>query len=669
MSFALAQIDTSQWYELPTVTLSVPRLEGNLLEKPMAITSLQSSVIFQGQQQLSVNEYLNEVPGLFALNPSNFAQDLRVSIRGFGARAAFGIRGVKILVDGIPETTPDGQGQTDNLDLGIIDRLEIVRGPTSGLYGNAAGGVISISTQEKVDQPFLELGTTFGSYKLQQYQLKTGFKTAKSDYLFHLNDAQTEGYRAQSGMKNTTFNGQILHQFAQKSTLKVLVNYTDSPLGDDAGGINAANVLENRRQARDLNVSYHAGEAIEQLKVAAILKHHRINTNAFFSSRNFSGLLPFENGGWVDFQRSYWGHSFQYNLGDQGPREAGDFSHRLQLGYSLAQQDDDRQRFSNLLGKKGEMSFDQVESFANLGLFLLEDLQLPNGWSALLSLRYDWNKLKAADAFLIDGDDAGEVQMSAFNPSIGINYLIAKNTHLYSQFSTSFETPALSELSNNPNGQGGFNAELLPQKAKNAELGLKGMIKGRWQYELVYFHINTKDEIVSYEIGAFPGRDFYRNAGETSRDGIETSLLYAFAKHWQLNLTYTYSDFTYKTYVNGGDDFSGNELPGLPKHFGSASLRYIAPGGFFLKLQSRYVGDLYVNDANSVTDKGYTLLHLNLGYNLSLAKWKIMPFVGINNILDTIYNDNIRINAFGGRFYEPAATRNVFGGIRVRRIL
>jgi len=665
----MGQVDTSKLYELPTVTLQVPRLEGRLLGRPMAVTSLQSSAIFQAQQQLSINEYLNEVPGLFALNPSNFAQDLRVSIRGFGARAAFGIRGVKILVDGIPETTPDGQGQTDNLDLGIVDRLEILRGPSSGLYGNAAGGVISISSQSKVEQPFLELGTTLGSFNLQQYQVKTGFKTAKSDYIFHVSDTQTDGYRENSGMKSTTWNGQMLHQFAGESSLKLILNYTDSPQADDPGGINAAAVTENRRQARDANLSFQAGEAIEQFKVAAILKHKQLSTNVFFSKRGFYGLLPFENGGIVDLKRNYWGHSLQYTLGKLDSSDDSKVSHRFQIGYSIAQQSDDRARFNNLEGKQGDLTFEQTESFSNLGLYLLEELQLTRGWSALISLRYDRNQLEAKDRFLNNGNDSGDIQFSSFNPSIGINYELAQNTHVYGQFSTSFETPALSELSNDPDGEGGFNTELLPQSAENIEFGLKGVVQGKWQYELTYFHIRTKDEIVSFEIPFFPGRDFFRNAGETTRDGIETSLLYAFAKRWRMNLTYTYSDFSYLTYINGGNDFSGNELPGLPKHFGSASLRYIAPGGFFARIQTRFVGELFANDANTASDPGYTLVNLNLGYNVAVGKWKFMPFVGLNNALDATYNDNIRINAFGGRYFEPAAGTTVFGGLRIRRLL
>ena len=669
-SLALGQVDTSTLYELPTVTLRVPRLSGDLLGQPMAITSIERSAIFATQQQLSINEYLNEVPGLFAMNAGNFAQDLRISIRGFGARAAFGIRGVKILVDGVPETTPDGQGQTDNLDLGIVDRIEILRGPSSGLFGNASGGVLSIATEDRVATPFFEAGATFGDFKMQQYQVKAGLKSGRTHYIIHGTDTETDGYRQNSGMKSTTVNAQALHEFAENSTFKVLVNYTDSPQADDPGGIDKSAVVLDRRQARDRNVSFQAGEAIDQFKIAAILKHNKMNTNVFYSNRNFYGLLPFESGGIIDLKRDYWGHSFQYNLVDFDPAKKDEFGHKLQFGYSLAQQTDQRERFLNLMGTQGSTTFDQLESFSNFGVFLLEELQLTNGWSAMVSLRYDWNKLEAEDKFLSNGDDSGEIRLSTFNPSLGINYLLGPGTHFYTQFSTSFETPTLNELSNNPSGQGGFNDELSAQKARNLEVGLKGILNGKLQYDLAYFFIRTQDEIVSFELQDFPGRDFFRNAGETVRNGLESQIKYAFAKNWRLNLAYTYSDFYYDSYINGGDDFSGTQLPGIPRHFGSASLRYIDPDGFFARLQSRMVGLTYLADGNGIDrEPQYTLLNLNLGYKLKFGSWSLVPFFGINNLTDEEYSDNIRINAFGGRFFEPAPGRNVYGGLRIRNVL
>ncbi len=666
---SIAQVDTSKLYELPTVTLRVPRLSGGLLGQPMAITSIERSAIFAAQQQLSINEYLNEVPGLFALNPGNFAQDLRISIRGFGSRAAFGIRGVKILVDGVPETTPDGQGQTDNLDLGIIDRIEILRGPSSGLFGNASGGVLSIATEDRVAAPFFEAGATFGDFNMQQFQVKAGFKSGRTHYIIHGTDSETDGYRQNSGMKSTTVNAQAMHEFAKHSTFKVLVNYTDSPQADDPGGINADAVIADRRQARDRNVSFQAGEAIDQFKIAAILKHNKINTNVFYSNRNFYGLLPFENGGIIDLKRDYWGHSFQYHLTDFDPDKKDEFGHKLQVGYSIAQQDDQRERFLNQMGTQGATTFNQLESFSNLGIYLLEELQLTNGWSAMVSLRYDWNKLKAEDSFLSNGDDSGEINLSAFNPSLGINYLVSPGTHFYTQFSTSFETPTLNELSNNPNGQGGFNADLTAQKARNFEVGLKGILNGKLQYDLAYFFIRTQDEIVSFELEDFPGRDFFRNAGETVRNGLESQFKYAFAKNWRFNVAYTYSDFYYDTYVTGGDDLSGTQLPGVPRHFGSASLRYIDADGFFARLQARMVGVTYVADGNALdSEPQYTVLNLNLGYKVKVGDWSIVPFFGINNITDEEYSDNLRINAFGRRFFEPAPGRNVFGGLRIRTV-
>ena len=194
-------------------------------------------------------------------------------------------------------------------------------------------------------------------------------------------------------------------------------------------------------------------------------------------------------------------------------------------------------------------------------------------------------------------------------------------------------------------------------------------MNGKLQYDLAYFFIRTQDEIVSFELEDFPGRDFFRNAGETVRNGLESQFKYAFAKNWRFNVAYTYSDFYYDTYVTGGDDLSGTQLPGVPRHFGSASLRYIDADGFFARLQARMVGVTYVADGNALdSEPQYTVLNLNLGYKVKVGDWSIVPFFGINNITDEEYSDNLRINAFGRRFFEPAPGRNVFGGLRIRTV-
>ncbi len=660
-NLAFAQIDTSKTYSLDSVYVKVGRLENPLLTEPKSITSIQISKVQNARQQVSVNEYLMEVPGLFALNPNNFAQDLRVSIRGFGARSAFGIRGVKILVDGIPETTPDGQGQTDNLDLGLIENIEILRGPSSGLYGNASGGVISISTQSEVTKNFLEAGLTFGSFGLQRYQLKGGIKSGATTLVLNGSYNQLDGFRQNSGVQHATISANLNHQFSKKTKLKFIFNYTDSPKAEDPGGVNLASVESNRKAARDRNILFQSGEKISQLKLATVLESGNFQTKFFYINRDFYGKLPFGFGGIVDLNRNFFGHGSTYNFKNYNNQ----FSNNLIVGYDLQFQQDDRQQFRNEEGTQGDLTFHQKENFTNLGLFLTDNLKIKK-WNLNGSLRYDLNRLSANDLELGNGDDSGEINFNALNGGVGVSYNLNQKFNPFTRFSTSFETPTLSELSANPIGVEGFNENLKPQQAVNFEIGVKGLINSRLQYEVAAFQIQTTNEILSFELEQLPDRDFFRNAGKTLRNGFEAAVKYSPKKSWQFAGNYSFSDFRFKDYATGGTVFDDQKLPGIPIHSGAISIRYISQKGAFFKLTGLQVGKLFANDTNTVEVENYTLLNFNLGYELEMKKMKWIPFFGVNNLLNSKYNDNIRINAFGSRFYEPAAGINVFGGVRVR---
>jgi len=251
-----SQTDTLLTDSIDELLISATRIPVKSLSNPSSITVVNADETFGIKQQLSLQEYTRSVPGLFTLNANNLAQDLRISIRGFGSRAAFGIRGIKLIVDGVPETTPDGQGQLDNLDLGIIESLEVIRGPASSLYGNASGGVISINTIDKIDESYTQAGINFGSYGMQQYQLSKAFATQKTTALLHGSYMKSNGYRVQSGFQNLNLNAKLRHELSEKSSLKFGFSFSDSPQADDPGGINLASVEADRQQARDRNVSF-----------------------------------------------------------------------------------------------------------------------------------------------------------------------------------------------------------------------------------------------------------------------------------------------------------------------------------------------------------------------------------------------------------------------------
>ena len=339
----------------------------------------------------------------------------------------------------------------------------------------------------------------------------------------------------------------------------------------------------------------------------------------------------------------------------------------IQIGFDLAQQIDDRKRFNNLNGNQGEKALDQKEQFGTIGFYALNHLKV-NKFLLRFGIRYDINKIEAKDALLENGNQSGEINLNALNPSLGLSYTINKNQSVYANYSTSFETPVLSELSAVESDEGGFNMSLEPQKAQNFEVGYK-VKKKTVSAELVLFYITTKDDITSYEIDMFPGRTFYRNAGKTKRKGLEFSGSITINQNLLMNATYSFSDFKYDAYTTTNGNFDDNQLPGIPKHMAALSWFYKNSNGLKIRLSNQYIGDFYAEDSNMTNIKGYIKTDLNIGYDNLLGRLKLSPFIGINNLFNTEYNDNIRINAFGNRFYEPAPKINVFGGLRLQQNL
>lgn len=646
---------------IDTVTITSSRIKSNAQRLPAAVSVIDARPEDATRQQLSLQEYVQNAPGVFTQNATNFAQDLRISIRGFGARSSFGIRGIKLIVDGIPETTPDGQGQLDNLNLGIIDRIEIIKGPSSSLYGNASGGVIDIKTLSYAsqDDQVRSVKASAGAFGFQNYQATAAVGDSLASYILHANYARSDGYRDQSGFEqiNTNFKGRF--RLADSLHLTAILNYADSPQADDPGGLTLEEVQADRRQARDRNVLFNTGETVAQFKVGLSLewlasKHTTFNAYGFYNNRVFDGLLPFEFGGIVDLDRNYIGQgsSITYKKG----------KNTLRAGYDFAYQNDRRNRFRNLEGAQGEQTLGQREKFTNLGIYITDHLEIDK-WLITAGARFDYNKLAADDAFLDNGDDSGSVTLNAFNPSVGVSYAFAKAFITYTNISTSFETPALSELSANPDGTETFNENLKAQKAINYEVGFKGLLYQRVRYQLAAFLINTQDDLVPFELPQFPDRDFFRNAGSTSRKGVEVEAAYAFTKDLQVTASYTFSDFEYKEFEVGDQNFAGNVLPGIARHITNVGLQYTHKSGLSTSLLANFVGSQFAQNSNETEVEGYELVNFRASYQTLFREVKIRPYLGVNNVLDQAYTDNVRINAFGGRFFEPAPGLTAFGGL------
>ena len=637
---ALATITLSE------VALQAPKTETPRNQLPFSL-SVQSVDEFQKiYQQLSLQEYLVAVPGLFTQNANNYAQDLRISLRGFGARAAFGIRGIKLIVDGIPETTPDGQGQLDNLPLGLLSSVEVLRGPSASLYGNASGGVLYLNTLDQLENETIQLQSRLGAYGFQSYQLNTSLKGEKTVALLHINRTKTDGFRQNSGFEQTLFNTKIKHRLSSKSTLQLQLNYTDSPRAEDAGGITLEDTEADWSQARQRNVAYDTYESVNQFKSGLRWQQDwgdqwNLDTYGFYTFRDFYGKLPFENGGIIDLTRNYYGFGSRLNYIQD--------KHRWQIGIETAQQADQRDRYLNLNGAQGSLSFSQLESFGSFGIYILDEVR----WKKVLlrtSLRYDDLRLGA--------DSVSEDQTyQVLNPSVGLSYEVATQQRLFANFSSSFETPALSELSANPSGAEGLNLELEPARALNYELGWKGLW-AKTRMEANVFFIESTNEILPYELEAFPGRSFYRNAGATQRWGVEVFGSYQW-EQWELQASMTQAQYRFTE----NNTSEGNTLPGIPNSQFFLQLGYTSLQNWQFQLTGEHIGSLYADTANAVQIEAFQKVRLQGGKTIALGNLELNLFAGINNLFDVRYFDNIRLNAFGGRYYEPAPGRNAFFGL------
>ena len=645
-----------------TITLDEVAIKALKLETPRSLLPYSVSVInLEGvqamHQQLSLQEYLGAVPGLFSLNATNYAQDLRISIRGFGARAAFGIRGIKLIVDGIPETTPDGQGQLDNLPLGLLKNIEVLRGPSASLYGNASGGVLYLNTLDSLQGESVRFRSTLGAFGFQSYQLSAALSSKKTTGLLYLNKTSSKGYRSFSALEQVVFNAKVKHQINPKASIQAQINFTHSPKAQDAGGLTLEKALENPSQARQRNIDYDTFEKIDHLKMGVRWLQNwsselNLDTYAFFSIRDFYGKLPFENGGIVDLYRNYFGGGSRLTYS----KTTKNISHQWQLGMEAALQSDQRDRFLNQKGVQGMSVFSQEENFNSFGLYILDELKTSQ-WLLRSSLRFDHQTLGA--------DTIIESQTyNVLNPSLGFSYLLSDNRTLFFNVSTSYQTPALSELSANPSGAEGFNLTLEPSRAINYELGWK-RLAAKSRIEANLFFIKSSNEILPYELADFAGRSFYRNTGATERYGLEVAANYNLGDAWQLQASFTQASYLFKGLGDSTPSLKGKNLPGIPSTQVFLQLGYSTPSAWMFQLTGEHIGRLFANNQNTVAVNAYQKVRFQTSKGIDLSWGELSFFGGVNNLFDATYFDNIRLNAFGSRHYEPAPGRNLFGGLSI----
>ncbi|MEM1439862.1 MAG: TonB-dependent receptor [Pseudomonadota bacterium] len=647
------------------IVVEAARSDTPLARLPFAADVVEQDWIQDGRPLLGLDESLQRVPGLLMQNRYNYAQDLRISMRGFGARAAFGIRGIRIVVDGIPETLADGQGGIDGVDLGSARRVEVLRGGASAIYGNAGGGVILIESERGAEVPELTFGLATGSDGYERAAAKLRGTAGALDYLVSASVLDYEGYRDHAEAENRQLNVRLGYDAGANGDWVFSLHHTDQPTAQDPGGINRAQAEADPSSARDANVNQNAGEALEQTRFG--VRHTRavgadgeLTVRAYSLTREFDGLLPFTGGGAIDLDRNYAGGGARYT------HTVG--AGKIHAGFDYDRQDDDRARFDNLAGVRGPLTLDQNEQVTALGFYVQGEFELSDDWLLTLGLRRDDVEFDVTDRFLSNGNESGNRTFDAVSPVAGITWLASDAVTLYANTSRSFESPTTTELAN-PSAVGGFNPDLEPQFARHYELGARVTPAEGQQLTAALFRIDLEDELIPFELAAFPGRDFFANAGESERTGLELAWQGRFAAGWQANAAYTWSDFEFADFTNdSGDVFDGNTVPGTAEHVLFAGIEYRADAGWFAAAEATHTSAITLNNANTEEADAYTLVTLRAGTAWQRGGWRFAPYASVTNLLDEDYTANARINAFGGRFFEPGPGRSFYLGVNITRV-
>lgn len=664
LAAAFAPAVQAQEAELEPITVDSSRIERDLQDTPAAVGVIDEQDATQGRQGLQLDESLVRVPGVFAQNRYNFAQNLRVSIRGFGARSPFGIRGIKLLVDGIPETVVDGQSQSDAIDLTTVENIEVIRGPSSALYGNATGGVIDIDTLSPTDYPLREAAAEYGSFGYNRISARAAEQHDGWGYALSAWNMNYRGYRDQSETEKRLFNGKFNVQLSDDASIETVVRVLDQPLGEDPAGIDRGQVQDDRRQASANAARLDSGQEVDQQTLGVIYEHalsdvDQFTGRVFYTRRDFEQQLPFPGPSLIAYTRDFYGTGLQYTR----TAPIAGFANRFTMGVDAEFQSDDRERFLVTApgGQPGTRTLQQQEEADSIGIYAQNVLSLTDRLDLTTGIRYDDLEFTIDDRSAGPGDfdDSGERSFSEFSGTIGATYAVTERHSVYTTVGTAFESPTFTEFAN-PAGGGGFNPDLQPQEAINYEVGAKGFIGTRIRYDLALFQVDVEDELVVFDMGE---RDFYENSGESERRGVEASLAWDITSDLSLSAAYTYSDFAFEEFTDvNGNDFAGERIPGIPESVFFGELAWRKPGTGFAILDVQIYDELFADNANQVKVAGYGVVNGRIGVEQRLWENLLTVHVGINNILDDEFFSNVRINDFNGRFFEPAPDRNFYLG-------
>ncbi len=677
---ALAAALPAHAQPLDDVVISAGRGEQRSFDAPAAIESINAQTIRESGPGVNLSESLNRVPGVVVLNRQNYAQDLQLSIRGFGTRSTFGIRGVRLLVDGIPATMPDGQGQASTISLPSTARIEVLRGPIAQLYGNAAGGVVQAFTADGPAVPMAEASVWAGSDNLRRYGLQAGGQAGALNWIVDGSYFSSGGYREHSEATRRHFNGKFRWDLGERTQVTLVANSFDMPWAQDPLGLTRAQLESNPRQAVPAAFQFDTGKSVRQDQVGVIARHgfdadRTLTARAYIGTRDLSNKLSTplaaqapatSSGGIVEFDRTFSGIGLQYA---QRVRLGAESQLMATVGLEADRSRELRRGYLNSSGVRGALKRDEADTVTSTDVYAQLAWMIDANWTLTGGLRSSRIAFDVADKFVVAGnpDDSGAVRYSATNPVIGITRHLGETLNVYANVGRGFETPTFTELFYRNSGSGP-NFALLASKSTHAEIGAKWRPGPDHRVDLALFRIDTRDEIVT-DVNS-GGRSTFRNGGRTARSGLELSWQGRLAPDWTAYaaLTTLSARFRDDIAASGGTVAAGNRLPGSPERFAYAELawrpRAQTPAGRFdAGLEMVHTGRIWVNDSNTDAAAASTVFALRAGLQQTLSGWRLRQFLRVSNLTDRAYAGSVIVNEANGRFFEPAPGRQWLVGV------
>lgn len=634
------------------------RVPTALERTPAAVTVVDADEALLGKPAVGLEETLTYVPGVVARGGANAAQDLRLSIRGFGARSAFGVRGITLLVDGFPESLPDGQAQVDALELGTVRRVEVLRGLAASLYGNAAGGVVRVESARAGEGTRVSLRTSGGSYGLFKALATAEAREGDLGAILSVSQLVTDGYRRHARNEQTTVTSN-LDARAGGGALFLSFAFVDAPIAEDPGGLTLEESQLSPRAAAPLNLRFDTGESVRQGRLGVswtreLSSRHQVELLAFGALRSFQSAIPFTR---VSFERDVGGVAVR-STWQEG---LGEWTGTTTAAAEIRAQADDRSNFAlERADVVGRRTLWQDERVLNAAAWAQQSVTAPIDLTLVAGGRVDWSEFSARDRLLSDGDASGARTFLQPTGRLGAIFHPSRRFSLHASLSQAFETPSTTELVDLANG--GFSASLRPQLAHGAEVGLRGA-GGALRYELALFGVNVNDGLVRQEDAL--GRAVYVNAARSRHAGVEAAAELSLPAALRLRGVYTLLDARYLTYAPLGEDLAGRRVPGIPTHQGALGLGWKPAERALVELEAVTTGDRFADDANTVREPLAVIFNLRASYPLSFGAWLLAPFASLQNLLSTPYSDALRINANGGRAFEPAPRFAAHGGVSV----